>query len=132
VQASLGYSRLLPIPRDLKAHQEYGRDAGSRRNSDLFPGSTGSISASASPRTSILIHDDNEPDLCVWTGRRAQELIILEAEELLAVLRMDNVLTPSGSDLGHGTMFNSTINSFERHVDVNPSATSSSSTIRVS
>lgn len=130
VQASLGYSKLLPIPRDLNAHQESAREAIGLRNSDLFLGPPGSISANASPRTSILIQDDNEPDLCVWTGRQAQELIILEAEELLGVLRIDSVEIPSGSDLGHGRILNNTINSFEP-ADVNPTATSSSSTIRV-
>ena len=112
VQASMGYSRLVQIPKEMQNRvglgRWSGRDTGSRRNSGIFPGHgsvaifPGSISASASPRNSYVPEDDNEPDLSAWTNSRAQELILQEAEQLLVVLKSDTALSPSLSDVGLG------------------------------
>ncbi|KAI5116269.1 hypothetical protein M0805_007718 [Coniferiporia weirii] len=98
VQKCLCYHTFLPIPKSLSVHAEVGGDGYARTYSGF--GEPGNVSASTSPRTSVLfdMKADPEPEPRVWSKRRAAELLLIEAQDLLRAWQVESAITASSSD----------------------------------
>ncbi|KAH8118013.1 hypothetical protein DFH11DRAFT_1541265 [Phellopilus nigrolimitatus] len=105
VQTFQGYQTLLPVPKSLNKHSFATHNADNHaRANGLAACPPGDVSASASPRTSTFLDVDTEPEVNTkaWTKRRAAELLLAEAQDLLDAWQTETAITASGSDAGNG------------------------------
>lgn len=96
VQRCLGYSTYLPIPEALTKSE-----VAMVSKSGTIEGGTGSVTATTSPRTSVILNSDEEPEVQTWTRRKAVTQLMAEAEDLLRAWQVESGVIASGSDAGH-------------------------------
>ena len=113
VQASMGYSDLLPLPIPY-ANSGMGRlRAGS--DTSAIPHSTDSISIHGSSHEIASLESENEPDLRAWTKRQAAESIIAESYALLRAFDIEQVSSTPNLNSRTGGL-TSTAGSIERNL----------------
>jgi len=79
----MGYRNLLPVPKSLLGHILSSNGVHGAEDVDRRLPWAGSVSASATPRTSIDFEAEPEPDVRVWSKRKAVQMFMNEAEEIL-------------------------------------------------